>query len=113
MPFGWMPILIGTLMYDDWRTGGLSEFGARGKKYIVDECGYEKLCKAFVDWAGDASRAPIGVSLSGGRLSAGLSGGLQYLRDNGMRKFLKKVRSKILSYVKNRRVVHTFFKKIF
>jgi glycosyltransferase involved in cell wall biosynthesis len=83
-------------MHEAWKSGNLREMGARGRKYIIEECNFEKVCAPFLGWEPARTAGP--ASLGGSGMEAGLSkvkAGVEYLKMNGTKKFLEKAKGKI------------------
>ncbi len=78
-------------MYEMWKHGAdeFFEFGKNGVKY-AEELTYERAIAPLLDWLKNPSYAPDrGIKLG----KTNFSGGIRYLRENGLRKFLKKILS--------------------
>lgn len=84
--------------FSSWKAGALKEMGARGRKYILEECNFEKVCAPFLGWEGGRTSGPSSIG-NGGLVDTGLSkmkAGVEYLKMNGTKKFLEKAKGKIL-----------------
>lgn len=88
-------------MYKEWRGGGdretaqFEKYSVNGRKYIEEECNYEKLMKPLMQWLDNPRPSPdrnTHVKLSG--ITGGIArmkGGVRYLKERGAKKFLKKI----------------------
>lgn len=72
----------------------LAEYGKNGRHFIQQECNYKLLIQPFVEWLTQPVSAPDrGLRLSLQKSSA-VKSGLRYLRQQGFKKFLLKLRQK-------------------
>lgn len=79
-----------------WKNGTLGEMGSRGRKYILEECNFVKVCKPFLEWEGGRTAGASNLGASG--VDNGLSkvkAGIEYLKQNGVKKFAGKVFSRM------------------
>lgn len=84
-------------MYEGWHVGAgresveFKKFGENGKRYIEEECNYEYLQKPLIEWLENPRPAPDrNVRLNFGR-GGFVRSAWKYLRENGVRKALKKL----------------------
>lgn len=81
-------------IYKEWYVGGrenvkFQRYTENGKKYIQEECNYEKICKPLIKWVENPRPSPdrgIDVNLGG----MGIKSAFLYIRQNGLKKFFKK-----------------------
>ena len=84
-----------------WKADTLKEMGGRGRKYILEECNFEKVCKPFLKWEGVRTSGPSSIG-TGGIVDSGLSkvkAGVEYLKTNGTKKFLEKAKGKFFGNI--------------
>jgi len=108
-------------IYREWYNGGrdsarLKEYGARGREYTEKFCGYAFTCESVLKWLENPRPAPDRGS-GGARFGGGFGGGVlgvtlavfglvkrplravktgtRYLKQNGFKKFFKKVWQKM------------------
>ncbi|MBD3330094.1 glycosyltransferase [Candidatus Peregrinibacteria bacterium] len=79
-------------IYKNWvNKDGYEEMGMRGRAYINEQCNYNKVMAPLIEWLKSApGRAPdsqISLNLNKGKLRAAL----KYLKQNGLKSFLKKL----------------------
>jgi glycosyltransferase involved in cell wall biosynthesis len=82
-----------------YKSKDLKEFGENGRKYIEENCNYEVLSKPLKKWLENPRPAPDrGVFLKFGGLgiSSRFRGGIRYIKENGISKFLSKLKQKIV-----------------
>ena len=84
-------------IYADWEKGGekLAKYGENGEKYTKKIGNYNTTCKILIDWIKDSMRAPdadVKVSLN---KKFTLTSVGKYLKDNGVKKTLRKILQKI------------------
>ena len=73
----------------------LKQYAENGKKYVNTECNYEFLTRPLTNWLDNPRPAPDrGVRVGFGKKSA-IRSAFQYLKDNGFKKFFKKVMQRI------------------
>ncbi len=83
--------------YELWKKDELSKMGENGRKYIIQECNFAKVCEPFLRWDGKRTAGATNLGDSGvGRFSAKIKGALNYIKQNGARKFLRKVVGKVV-----------------
>ncbi len=74
---------------------GKGRYGEEGRKYIKEECNYEKVQKPLLGWLENPRPAPDrGVNLNL-KKGLGIKGGFRYLRENGFKKAFKKLLKRI------------------
>ncbi len=76
-------------------TDVCKNYGGNGKKYIREHCNYEVLQENFIKWLENPVKAPDRGTILDLQRKSVMSGGLKYLKDNGIVKFLKKAWQKI------------------
>ena len=70
-------------------------YGEEGRKYIKEECNYEKVQRSLLKWLENPRPAPDrGINLNL-RRGIGVKGGFKYLRENGFKKTFKKLGQKL------------------
>lgn len=82
-------------MYSEWQEQDLKfvEYGRNGRQYIEEFCNYDATVKPLVSWLDAADFAP------GGRVDFGrakFSAAIRYLKDRGLKQFLRKLWQKYL-----------------
>ena len=84
-------------MYEGWRSeaGDFILYGQKGQQYIQEKCNYRATVRPLIEWIANLGVAPDrGVRLSSG-IYARVRGGMRYLREKGVKKFMQKVRQKL------------------
>lgn len=81
-------------MYKKWKIADLKFYGNNGKAYIISKCNYEYVCRPFIKWLENPSKAQdhdVNVSLKKNNIKAGV----KYMKQNGFKKFFIKFIQKV------------------